>query len=1421
MEHCLQEYERKETALSDQERASIFFQCIDTDILRIRFKDQFHFKLVPRFLYTKPNTSGGKSELVLAHEHCQENTYFEFHKRFRYHLNEKYGHLTEELLFGKVDDRNAPMLLFEDFKGIRVCIQIEDYVKLLEHQFHLSTGTADLVTSFKKLFNEVQPDEASAHTELHQLIIDELTTFCFYLIEARLHTMQIFEQFEHSLHKFICSFEFISGNLTSSIKREVKVIVKKYEQYPEDKDALLKIVKILQDQHTACSIHYNQEAESSRKEVYKKEVQLYHDFLSVLSTSGEQLIRAKEVEQCLATDKSHFSYLHEHLTRLSMLLSQVSSPYSFFMEEKNGCFIFTISMTAGSISHTLIFLNEQLKTRDQTLKTGDEIRLCADTILYGDTDMKHSELNFRGVNVVIITPQLIRVKQGKVQIVTDGKSLSHRDIPGSADSGINGTQNRRNGENGKDGENGRFGNPGGHILLVACNMIPDKFLLSATGSQGEDGQNGGNGGNGWSPSTEGRNGTKPDFSQGWEDYKDTVIINYGTYGQNGGKGGDAGMGGASGKSGISGKIQLLDLDSEENLPPTQRETIDGRPGNPGEPGECGRHTRHGWDYGGYAAHAGFWETVGYFFGIGDKREKSYVHGQLSHSAIPHDPGSGSNYERRGVSDPTVHKSLNHPDYDDRGQERDGKRATSKVNSSVAKENSVINKQACLAMIQAQCLKSLEHWNSKSHNHFLNAFAHSIGESCDSILVSFTHSEIIKANRAKWFTRIEWLTQVVAEVATHQTQKTRRAQVRVMKDYEEEYKDSALGFIGIMGGDNNEPFLDLTPLIERADQQSISLKHFSLESLLLNDLSQEVRNLSALIRLSEEEIFVIVSDSNTSPILNCEFYIVKQNSQKWTFYHPLGGKIIDDEEIVEALEELNNENTQAMAVERDDDLYPKICHWLSSTYGVTSILPFTSKQHHCIKQLKLIILMKYSYQLIGQKCFKKPQKLQIIQRIFSMFLDEILHSTCSSNLLNLQNLLLDQHLLIPSVGISWFKRHIFKDPTVVESLQILVRSIESYNKCQTLKQLLNIMVKFHSYHLECISSPQTRGTYLEQLSEIETQLAMQKFEDELTHALKVFCGKLGRLQAVPSITFSEAVLQKIHVQHLPEDHFFQEQMYLALAMFPLKIQSSGICTIVDTMIENLVLAIENVLGAYLALEPEAPPLLKDLSFIHAYNAYLSLPSCKTALVALHLYMTSSYNDRTENKDKYFSILEYLYGVVYSLLLSFQEDSTLKTFVTSLEKMELNIKDAQALIRTASDSKSSALSYLLDLIVQLLSLRDDSDEDEGVGVYQNLILNFPEVLNKILEFCNQLFHTPSTEEDCYKLTNHFIIDQLPLISKMRKFLCRNPMSYPLPVVRQWLEIAVQLRKEVKKKKIFLRIAKTPRTIFLSICIALLLN
>ena len=1416
LEQCLQEYERKITALSDQERASILCQYVGKDILRIRFKDQFHLKLPPEFSYTKPITSGGETELVIAHDLCEENTYFEFHKQFRCHLNEKYGHLAEELLFGKVDDSNAPVLLFEDFKGIRVCVRIEDYMKLLEHQFHLHAGTADLVTAFRKLFNEVQPDEASTHAELHQLINDELTTFCFYLIESRLHSMQIFEQFEHSLHKLFCSFEFISGNLSSTIKRNVRVIVEKYGQDPEDEDALLKIAKILNVQHTACSIHCNHEAVSSRKEVYRKEVQLYHDFLSVLSTSGEELIRAMEVKQCLSNDKNHFSYLHEHLTRLAMLLSQVSSPYSFSIEEKDGSFIFTISMTAGSINHTLAFLNEQLMTRGQTLKTGDEVRLCADTILYGDTDMKHSELNFQGVNVVIITPQLISIKQGKLQIATDGKSLSHRDIPESADSGEHGTESRKNGENGKDGENGRFGNPGGHILLVACNMIPDQFLLSATGSQGEDGQNGGNGGNGWSPTTEGRNGTYPDFSHSWgyRYCKDTVIINYGTYGQNGGKGGDAGMGGASGKSGISGKIQLLDLDSEENFPPTQEEAYDGIQGNPGKPGECGRHTRHGWDYGGYAAHAGFWGTLGNFFGTSDKRTKSYVHGELSHSAILHDPGSGSNYERRGVSNPTVHNSPSHPDYVDRGQERDGKKATCKVNSAIAKENSMINKQACLAKIQAQCLKSLEHWNSKSHNHFLNAFAHTIGESCDSKLVSFTHSEIIKANRAMWFARIERLTQVVAEVVTHQARETRRAQVQVMKDYEEEYKNSALGFIGIMSGDRNEPFLDLTPLIERADQQSISLQHFSLESLLLNDLSQEVRNLPGLIRLSEEEIFVIVSDSNTSPNINCEFYIVKQNTQNWTFYHPLGAKIIDDEEIVEVLEELDIENTQAMAVERDDDLYPKICHWLSSMYGVTSVLPFSSKQHHCIKQLELIILIKNSYHLIGQKCFKKPQKLQIIQRMYSMFLDELLHSRCSSTLLHIQNLLLDQNFLIPSVGISWFKGHIFKDPTVIESLQILVCSVESYNKCQTLKQLLNIMVKFHSYHLECITSPQTRGTYLELLSELETQFAFQKFEDELTHALKVFCGKIGRLQAVPSITFSETILQKIPIQHPPEEQIFQEQMYLALAMFPLKIKSSGVRTIVDTMIENLVLAIENVLGGHLALEPEAPPLLKDLSFIHAYNAYLSLPSCKTALVALHIYMTSSYKDRTGNEDKYFSLLEYLYGVVYSLLLSFQEDSSLTNLVASLEKMEFNIKDAHDLIKTTSDSASLAMSYLLDLIMQLLSLGDDSHEDEGDG-YHNLILSFPKVLNRIMKFCDRLFHIPSTDEDYYKkvkLRNHFIADQIPLISKMREVLHHNLMSYPLPVICQWLEIAVELKGQVDIKiKLFKNCQDTTDSIF----------
>lgn len=175
-------------------------------------------------------------------------------------------------------------------------------------------------------------------------------------------------------------------------------------------------------------------------------------------------------------------------------------------------------------------------------------------------------------------------------------------------------------------------------------------------------------------------------------------------------------GGAPGKAGIDGKIEFLDLRNPENSKKTPQDgtedssTKDGEPGNAGNPGKAGKHKKHGKDLGVYAQCATFKGRLVNFFSAREKRNIQEICGELEHSKIKPDPGSGKQYEVAAKGLPRQRKSENHPDFINRGEHQNGKTSQTKVNTALANENKAINKQSCLKSMEQQCKQSLQHWN---------------------------------------------------------------------------------------------------------------------------------------------------------------------------------------------------------------------------------------------------------------------------------------------------------------------------------------------------------------------------------------------------------------------------------------------------------------------------------------------------------------------------------------------------------------------------------------------------------------------------------------------------------------------------------------------------------------------------------------
>lgn len=607
---------------------------------------------------------------------------FKFHETFRQLLENRYGLLSEKVLFGEGD---GDVILLSDFQKLEKCSQLKDFKEFFLKQFPKPKDKdllCHLQKSFADLFEEVKGDTSA--DQFHRLIKDEVTAYCFYLIDSRIRNMQVFEQFEEELHQKFTSYDFLIQPSSDDVKKKLLSLLQEINELGEEKTEHDKLANIADTQ--------------KKRMFYERQIKLYKEVLALLNS--QNWIRTDSVMQCLDSNSNHYSYLHEHLYHLGVLLIPLQKRYS--VSEGNSNRIFTLKMAAGTVSGALSALTES----GVWLESGDEIRLCADTVLYLDQD-----IHFEGVNVVCFAPKLERKKSGKFCIKTDGKPLDSVNLPnkGTARSGDPGTEHGKDGTPGSHGENGRCGHAGGHILLVAQNICPDDFDLSANGSPGGDGQDGGDGGPGWTPLKDGEDGECPKFTSGWLRTGDAVIINYGTFGENGGSGGDAGMGGAPGKSGISGQIEIFDLQNEENCKKSEPVPIeDGKAGSPGKCGNGGKNRKHGMDWGAYAkkAHFGGW-CVNLFTGSEQRVFAKDVRGELEHSSINPEPGFRAhhgkrNYEVSANSVPRQVKDAKHTYFNCRGRNNPGKKAQVKLNSTLSNENKAIINRPVLS----RCISSV-------------------------------------------------------------------------------------------------------------------------------------------------------------------------------------------------------------------------------------------------------------------------------------------------------------------------------------------------------------------------------------------------------------------------------------------------------------------------------------------------------------------------------------------------------------------------------------------------------------------------------------------------------------------------------------------------------------------------------------------
>lgn len=1349
-------------------------------------------------------TTEGSQETSNLVDKPMSSSFFKFCECFNIVLASKYEHLSEEQIFGNpLESSNSKVfnsMIINEFEKLNKCITLQDFQEFFSCWMQSSSVQENVRSELHVSFS-VHFTETDLKTN-QSLIWNQVEIFCLYLINSRTETMHQFEQFECALYSEMISFEYLRSD-SISFKSNLEEVFKSFEQNIADGSTTTdseiipisnRVIDLIQQNHCKCSIECIKEAEAQRVCVYTQEKKLYQQLLNVIKKHFRLKVDISSLNQFFDSGVNHFSYFFENLIKLVKLLTQVIQPYKFVSQRRDESYVYSILMEAGLSSRALCELHKWIsKQPNRTINAGDEIRLCADAVLYLDDN-----INYNGVSLVCIAPQILCKKEAvpslnvndfpniassmSIAINTDGKPIECIEQPKDAQSGDDGTELDKNGKPGHNGKNGCFGNAGGHILLVSSDIHSDDFSLSANGSPGEDGQNGGNGGNGWTSSVFGIDGNNPEFKRGRFKTSSSVVISFGSSGEDSGCGGDAGMGGAPGKAGISGKIEVIDLANELNCQVIQKYISNGKHGQPGIPGKGGKHTRHGRDCGKYGEGLWIWNRFVTFFTSKRPTDSiSHYKGELCHKEIPYDRSvphkSVEQYEKPALNKPPkVVKREDHPDFVDRGFNRDGQNAQTKINNTIANENKAVDKQVCFYLLSDQCTYSLQHWNCKSHEKFLGTFAQKVGEIHRSELFLATHSQLNMSKCAMWISQIHKLSEPTKVSVTYEAKQKTNAKVSLMKDYVEEAKypstDDALSYLRSEAV-NFEPLLiDVSPLKKRSEYKENHLENILLESLLISDkLDNKIENLQSILCLSEENVYFITCESSCSIDIYCQCYkfLIVHNIQtdRWTFYH---SSVSYKMTVNLALKNLAVPANKLYELSREDTIsYKDIVEWICENITEDIELPADVEQLCCIKKLEVIICIRKSYEILCTKC--NCLELNLIRKVFAIFLDKIVISKSLSDVNSLEHDLKNQSLLFTQ-----FNLNIVEGFFDIDQSEAFLDAIKGYNREHRPDFLLDILVKFQKYHLEMLK----RTDYISYLAKPEVNYFLQAFQQTIVDAFQFLCGNIKyqfRLQDIAIVpTNSESILQKIPVKARTGNQTYG-YLEVYLDMISLHLHS---VTPVEKMFHFVVDKISKILG--FNLKPQNQPTTQ-VTFQKAYTAFCTSPSLKTVLPAIVTFSDSAISDKMKK------ILLHLYSQVKLLIEEFHELMSIVNFKSSLAEVGL---DTDSFIQALSHSliglkpPVKSLVCILEQVGKIASA-DLNCPNSSISIDASRLLIFvPNVLESIFLYYDNLFHFTSDEENLQEkieMRNHTIDSHSQQFTELHSIFEMYPMSCPIQALIKW--------------------------------------
>ena len=1406
------------------------------------FKQLFHFKL-PKGFVARPITET-KDDLTL-HANDQNLYFDDFCSYFNGLLNAKYGHLDEADLFG---DNEKPGVIVADFEtSLETCTQLEHYQEFFAKQFHQHEGVINLQKQFKQWYEVFII--ACKPEQIQQEILNLIITFCYFLIDTRVQAVEMFEQYERGFHSELCLYSNFESVINLELSSKLNKIAKHFEEKVQhlkatvtdnfdsqkksttnverttEDHALLEIINTLNEVHQKCPVDTTPKAQQMRGEILKVEIKLYMEVLKVLDINQKA---GEQVKQCLNSSTNHYAYLHEHLDNLCELLRMIINPYKVSHELKDGHSVYTVGMAVGSISGALSAFSEWLESDSNngklSLREGDKLRLCSDSVLYLDSDMRYDYLTFQGVSVALMSPKMSLEKKGKIVINSDGKELANVHQDKDATSGRDGIQDKKDGEPGKDGENGYYGNAGGHILLVGSNLCWDDFDLSAKGSRGQDGQNGGNGGDGWTPpkDLDGQDAEDPQFEPGRLRNQDSVVLWYGTFGHSGGRGGDAGMGGAAGKSGISGKIEIIDLEDETYYCKSLHQKIEnGQPGEPGKAGRGGKHARHGRDWGKYASALKFGGRFVTFFTTTRPDDSiQSVKGELEHSAIENKPGSGERFENEGKGLPRQRKQEDHPDFIDRGFNRSGKAAQVKINTAVANENKAIDKNACLMAMISQCGQTRNHWNEKSHHSFLKVFASKIDASYQGRYMTMTRSARIKAGKAAWIDHIQKLagkTEVAVSYSRHQTQ---RASVQLMKNLEERQAFSrSVSYMSSETDINLKPvYIDLSAFKDRAEQRGVTCDDLLLDLFLTSDKHDDYMELLISdLNLSAVYVHVVVVsniEKGTELASKYVFLIVKikDGSQNLTLFYCNHSKqpipIDNSPQLVQSLDELD------LKLEKPESLisstvYEDVLQWIANTLGTeTSVaLPCTFEQMHCIGQLELVVSIRRSYQGLYKLCDEKL--LHRFQSIYAKFLYQVLDDdsfvfTDSLNDIYKRLEMAEKYFLIP-IDISWLKENTASSSQ--QALAKLTTAVNLYNKGYNLKQLMTVIKAFLNYHRFCCTSG--KEVYVSFLSQESTLSALKKFTNTLKCALELFGNQKVEL---PDTKFESSTIQEI-LQRVAIPSFAHEKVEsdvsaeATLRVLVTVSKSIDVSTGVDSTLSILKERIQYLWNVKLSTQTSDSTFLrKKETFEQKCKVFRNKPSLKELCKVMQVY-SDQKPLLSDCKDDLEYLFEFTFSQINQCLQGVKRDAPLSVFASSLDISTAELEQLQKTIKTMPVvlSQAHALHFLLERLQALLSMADEVDSGIQLMDLDALLVTAWKMLREMSEYYYKLMYIPRSEEE--KKRN--VLEWIPIdgrrIGALTATLLQYPMSCQTTTILNWVSFvkenvlkAVAPKPNLYKKK-----------------------